>query len=579
MSVQKLYRHTVARHGRMILFANDTGAVTSALMRYGEWAEREIAFMASLAGEGATVLDVGAYIGTHTLAFSRLVGARGRVIAFEPQPASFRVLERNVAFNKISNVELHEAAAGETSSETAFRPTDPRATSSFGSAVMQDWISEVPSLDADLPRVAVIAIDRVDLDRCDLIKIDVEGMEGAVIAGARETIRRHQPWIYAECNSVEGGLETWRLLASLGYDVRLHLVQAFNPDNLRGETVNVFDEACEAGIVGVPPGRSWTLGGLAMGHGEMLLRIETADDLVLGMLNKPQYEVEVLRESAAAASGGDRWFGSRRDVSETAEVARDAAFAQTQEALEQVQALALERAGEIDHISAQLARTQESHERIQTLALERAGEIDRIAAQLARTQEAHELGQTLALERAGEIDRIAARAARTQEALEDIQALAIDRFKEIGTLHHMVEATLRQADIARSLQRKAAAEAAAEGDRLAAALRDAQTAFERSQEQLQATQEQASNSRVESQRLAAALRDAQTAFERSQEQLQATQEQASNSRDESQRLASVLSDRQAEYDREKGRIDSLLASTSWRITKPMRALSRAVLRR
>ena len=66
------YRAVRARYGEMTVFANDTGAVSRSLAEYGEWAENELAFMRKLVPPGATVIDVGAYVGTHTLALRSL---------------------------------------------------------------------------------------------------------------------------------------------------------------------------------------------------------------------------------------------------------------------------------------------------------------------------------------------------------------------------------------------------------------------------------------------------------------------------------------------------------------------------
>ena|SRR5437868_1400172 len=104
MDVADLYRTVRTRYGQMAVFANDTGAVSRSLLTYGEWAENELSFLGTLILPGATVLDVGAYIGTHTLAFSKLVGSEGRVVAIEPQPKTFELLTKNVFANRLTNV-------------------------------------------------------------------------------------------------------------------------------------------------------------------------------------------------------------------------------------------------------------------------------------------------------------------------------------------------------------------------------------------------------------------------------------------------------------------------------------------
>jgi hypothetical protein len=67
------------RYGFIAFFRTDSGAIGQSLGLYGEWAEQELSFIRRFVEPGATVLDVGAYIGTHTLAFAQYVGQTGAV--------------------------------------------------------------------------------------------------------------------------------------------------------------------------------------------------------------------------------------------------------------------------------------------------------------------------------------------------------------------------------------------------------------------------------------------------------------------------------------------------------------------
>ena len=59
---------------------------------------------------GDVVLDIGANIGYYTIQFAHLVGARGKVVAFEPDSVNFNLLEQSVKANRLSNIELVNAA-------------------------------------------------------------------------------------------------------------------------------------------------------------------------------------------------------------------------------------------------------------------------------------------------------------------------------------------------------------------------------------------------------------------------------------------------------------------------------------
>lgn len=135
----------------------------------------------------SVVFDIGANIGLTTFVLSQYAD---KVFAFEPNPTVFPLLKQNMEANKLGNVSVHQMAVGATSGVTHFA-----GTSAFG----------YMAKDASLPAVQVETVDRlvVDLgvDRLDLLKIDVEGFEPDVLAGARQTIKRLSPTIYMEFNA------------------------------------------------------------------------------------------------------------------------------------------------------------------------------------------------------------------------------------------------------------------------------------------------------------------------------------------------------------------------------------------
>jgi FkbM family methyltransferase len=302
------------RYGRIAFFETDVGAIGRSLNLYGEWAEQELSFMHQFVEPGATVLDVGAYIGTHTIAFSRFVGPTGTVVAFEPMPRSFAFLQQNVVDNDLTNVLLNNAALGGRSGAVEVQDLDLNSPASYGSTSLRNWSEEnsTPSEGrasiAGSQLVPVVTIDKLALKECSLIKIDVEGMEACVIKGAAETLQRLGPVIYAECNTVADGLRTVEQLQSVGYRVWLHLVDAFCPHNFFQSKQDIFEGAREAAIVAVPGTKIGLLESIQPRTCEMLLPFKAADDLVLGLLNKPQFADEVLRKTAAAGRGGMRYL-------------------------------------------------------------------------------------------------------------------------------------------------------------------------------------------------------------------------------------------------------------------------------
>jgi len=133
------------------------------------------------------VLDIGANIGNHALYFSEVFG---RVLAFEPHPHTYKLLELNAMFRK--NVETWPIGLG-ASSARARIVENPL---NLGGSRISDRIEE----DASVFNIEVRRVDDVvrDVDSVEMIKLDVEGHELDVLRGAWETIDRHQPVIIFE---------------------------------------------------------------------------------------------------------------------------------------------------------------------------------------------------------------------------------------------------------------------------------------------------------------------------------------------------------------------------------------------
>ena len=95
-------------------------------MEYGEWAQCEIEILSHFIRPGDVVVDAGAYIGTHTVAFSLMVGSRGRVHSFEPNHSACVLLAENASASAINNITIHEMALGDRSSKARLLAGEPQ---------------------------------------------------------------------------------------------------------------------------------------------------------------------------------------------------------------------------------------------------------------------------------------------------------------------------------------------------------------------------------------------------------------------------------------------------------------------
>lgn len=172
--------------------------------------------------KGDCIIDVGANIGALSIALSRMIGKKGQVHAFEPNPYVFAKLERDLHANNIINVKAINRGIWSKSIGKLPFYCDNTTYSSASSFVRK----------LNNPKEVVIDVTSLD-DYCkqneimpQLIKIDAEGAEYEAISGAEETIKKYNPIIvfeYITSNSPKYDLiQHMRRLGYLCYDVNLY---------------------------------------------------------------------------------------------------------------------------------------------------------------------------------------------------------------------------------------------------------------------------------------------------------------------------------------------------------------------
>lgn len=142
-------------------------------------------FLSRVLKPGMTAVDVGAHHGFYTLLMSKLVGPRGRVIAFEPSPREFRRLRFHLKINGSSNVQPNQLAVANFAGNAEFflvKGTWTSRNSLCAPAIHESDRISVPvtTLDSSL-RSQQSAVP-------DLIKLDAEGAELQILEGATEML-------------------------------------------------------------------------------------------------------------------------------------------------------------------------------------------------------------------------------------------------------------------------------------------------------------------------------------------------------------------------------------------------------
>ncbi len=146
--------------------------------------------------EGATVIDIGANIGSHSIAYSKKACKNGVVICFEPFKKSFECLLHNVAYHKnefTSPIYCYNHALGAKEGFVdSFCEVD-----NYGMAIVRE--SKIPT-DIKIEKLDTFFKNNGTLNSLDFLKIDAEGCEVDILIGASDTIRKFRPIMFIEIN-------------------------------------------------------------------------------------------------------------------------------------------------------------------------------------------------------------------------------------------------------------------------------------------------------------------------------------------------------------------------------------------
>ena len=158
---------------------------------------------------GQVFFDVGANVGYYSILASRIVGPSGRVVAFEPVVRNISYLQRHVEINKAENVRVLPFAVSSANGILSFSTGPNSAMGSIEANGTGDVLVSAVSLDYIAGRLDIMP---------DMLKIDVEGAEMDVFAGA-EKVLASRPKIFLSTHSPELRERCLAHLKSLDYTV------------------------------------------------------------------------------------------------------------------------------------------------------------------------------------------------------------------------------------------------------------------------------------------------------------------------------------------------------------------------
>lgn len=199
----RMLRVALTPRGRMLRTTLSNGAVVYGQNRagyggrgayiYRDALEPELLHVEKFLEPGNVFVDIGANTGVYSLKAAKHVGVSGVVLAMEPFPEVLVALYRSIQANHFTNIRLRNLCAGDrTEARTLWM--NFRKPNSASLLKRDPYAASLSTL--------VVSLDDLlgweALDRLDYLKIDVEGAEHAVLAGAARTIERYRPIVQME---------------------------------------------------------------------------------------------------------------------------------------------------------------------------------------------------------------------------------------------------------------------------------------------------------------------------------------------------------------------------------------------
>jgi FkbM family methyltransferase len=169
---------------------------------------------------GMTFVDIGANCGYFSYLASQRVGSAGRVLAVEPSPRVADVVATAIRENGLKNVTLFRTALGRAAGElTLYVPPESLANHAPTALATPGW----SPMTVPVRRLDDL-LDEQMIDRVDVLKVDVEGYEGEVLAGAERALRsgriramlvEFNEWWLRQAGSGSG--ELWDRILAAGF--------------------------------------------------------------------------------------------------------------------------------------------------------------------------------------------------------------------------------------------------------------------------------------------------------------------------------------------------------------------------
>lgn len=244
-TVEKSFEIVSTYFGNFLINENDL--IGNFIKNQKQWEYHLFEFYSQILDKNSYCIDAGANLGFHTIQFGNL---SKKVYAFEPQPLIFNQLCANILFNDLNEIIVpHRLALG-----------DKIDKQQLWNIEHEDWVGNgvynwggrgIIQKDLDPKRaneneyreydvIDIIPLDSLNIPKCDLLKIDIQGYEYFAFLGAKHLLESNKPVVLLEnhINDLENEIKSKEFLLNMGYELYRYNIGnkedciLIHPDNL-----------------------------------------------------------------------------------------------------------------------------------------------------------------------------------------------------------------------------------------------------------------------------------------------------------------------------------------------------------
>jgi len=214
---------------KMKTISHDTG-ISSELLIYGNHEPLTTEIILDELSEGMICIDIGSNIGYYALLESKKIGKNGNVLAIEPSPENFSTLVYNIKLQNDQNINAFNFAIGDKNDEIEFLISKK---SNWSKVKDENDIIESEDKIIKIPLKTLNSFVKDNqLEKIDLLRMDVEGYENNIIDGAIEVLTKFKPKIMVEIHKMIMGKKKTReileKLKKLNYENKFFIPRIFD---------------------------------------------------------------------------------------------------------------------------------------------------------------------------------------------------------------------------------------------------------------------------------------------------------------------------------------------------------------